>query len=131
MTSEPRWLTKESLLVLHDRSLALHGGLAGMRDEGLLDSALARPRNHLLYNGVDDIIELAAIYAAAVSGNHPFIDGNKRTAFLALGLFLEKNGKILIAEQADAARTMLRLAAGEISTEELAAWLAGVVSEKD
>ncbi|HZZ36504.1 MAG TPA: type II toxin-antitoxin system death-on-curing family toxin, partial [Caulobacteraceae bacterium] len=74
---------------------------------------------------------LAAIYAAAISGNHPFIDGNKRTAFLALGLFLEKNGKTLIADQADAARTMLKLAAGAITTEDLAAWLVGVATDLD
>jgi death-on-curing protein len=124
VTSEPRWLTKESLLVLHARSLALHGGLEGARDLGLLESALARPQNRFVYEGVADIGELAATYAAAISANHPFNDGNRRAAFLAMGLFLEKNGLRLVATQSDAALTMLALAAGELDVERLAVWVA-------
>ena len=83
--SEPRWITKTGIIALHDRSLALHGGLSGLRDEGLLESALARPLNLYAYEGVDAIAALAATYAVALSSNHPFVDGNKRTAFLAMG----------------------------------------------
>jgi death-on-curing protein len=120
---EPAWLRSEAIRVLHERSLALHGGPSGVRDEGLLESALERPKNRFHYEGVDDLIELAATYAVAVSGNHPFIDGNKRAAFHAMTLFLRINDKRLAADQADAARTIFRLAAGEIGLPELVAWL--------
>jgi len=120
---EPRWITKSGLLLLHDRSLALHGGAPGMRDEGLLDSALARPLNRFAYEGLNDVVALAATYALAISSNHPFVDGNKRTALLAADLFLEKNGLRLIASQADAALTILALAAGKLAVESLTAWV--------
>jgi death-on-curing protein len=120
---EPRWLTKEGVLLLHDRSLALHGGASGLRDEGLLDSALARPLNRFAYEGVAEIVELAAVYAGGLSGNHPFIDGNKRTAFLAAGLFIEKNGLVLIADPTEAIAVMFALAAGELDIDRLAEWL--------
>ena len=123
MTDEPRWISKESVLVLHDRSIALHGGAAGMNSEGLLDSALERPASHLRYEGETDICALAAIYLIAVASNHPFIDGNKRAAFLAAGLFLRLNGRRLIAAQADAARTVLAVAAGERDIAPLAEWI--------
>jgi death-on-curing protein len=110
-------------MLLHDRSLTLHGGSPGLRDEGLLESALARPENRFAYEGLDDIIALAATYAVAISSNHPFIDGNKRTAFLAAGLLLEKNRLRLVASPADAALTMFAVAAGEIDIEGLTAWL--------
>ncbi len=119
----PRWISKAGVILLHDRSLALHGGLVGLRDEGLLESALARPLNRHAYEAVEDIVDLAATYALALSSNHPFIDGNKRTAFLAMGLFLEKNGQHLIAGQADATLTMLKVASGEIDIDGLTAWL--------
>jgi death-on-curing protein len=119
----PRWITKAGIILLHDRSLALHGGPSGLRDEGLLESALARPLNRHLHEGIEDIAELAATYALALSSNHPFIDGNKRTAFLAMGLFLEKNGLRLVAGQVDATLTVLKLAAGETDIDGLAAWL--------
>jgi len=121
--TEPRWHTKAGLMLLHDRSLTLHGGSPGLRDEGLLESALARPENRFAYEGLDDIAALAATYAVAISSNHPFIDGNKRTAFLAAGLFLEKNGLRLVASPADAALTMFAVAASEIDIEGLTAWL--------
>lgn len=120
---EPKWLRTQSLIVLHERSLALHGGPSGVRDPGLLGSALERPKNRFHYENVVDLVELAATYAAAVSGNHPFVDGNKRAAFHAMTLFLRVNGLRLVADQADAARTIFRLAAGEIGISELAEWL--------
>jgi death-on-curing protein len=120
---EPVWIRGEAIRVLHERSLALHGGPSGIRDEGLLESALERPRNRFHYDGVEDVIELAATYAVAVSSNHPFVDGNKRAAFHAMTLFLRINDKRLIADQADAARTIFRLAAGEIGLPELVDWL--------
>lgn len=123
MTAEPRWISREAILVLHDRSIALHGGAQGLRDEGLLDSALARPLNRFHYEGETDIHVLAATYPVALASNHPFADGNKRAAFLAAGLFLRLNGWRLTAAQADAARTVLAVAAGDRDLEPLAAWL--------
>ena len=121
--TEPRWVTKEGLLVLHDRSIALHGGATGLRDEGLLESALARPANRFHYEGVQNICDLAATYLVGVASNHPFTDGNKRAAYLAAGLFLRKNGRRLVAEQADAALTVLAVAAGQRDIETLTAWI--------
>lgn len=109
--------------MLHDRSIALHGGAAGLRDDGLLESALARAANRFHYEGVDDICVLAATYLVAVASNHPFADGNKRTAFLAAGLFLRLNGRRLTAEQADAARAVLAVAAGQRDIDEVANWI--------
>ena len=123
MTAEPRWPSKEGLLALHDRSIALHGGAAGLRDEGSLESALGRPANRFHYEGVDDVCVLAATYIVAVASNHPFADGNKRAAFLAAGLFLRLNGRRLIAGQADAARAVLAVAAGERDIDVVAAWI--------
>ena len=117
-----RWISKQALLLLHAESLAEHGGSAGMRDEGLLDSALARPLNLAAY-GEPDIAALAASYGVGVAKNHPFVDGNKRAAFLATGLFLYRNGYRLTASQADATLTMLSVAAGDLTEEAFAAWL--------
>lgn len=122
--AEPRWITKQALLVLHDRSIALHGGASGLRDEGLLESALARPLNRFNYDGVHDHCDLAATYLVGLVSNHPFIDGNKRAAFLAAGLFLRLNGRRLTADQADAALTVLAVAAGRRDVDELARWIA-------
>jgi death-on-curing protein len=116
-------VSKEAVLVLHDRSIALHGGASGVHDSGLLESALARQANHLHYEGVDDICVLAAIYLVAIASNHPFVDGNKRAAFLAMGLFLRLNGRRLIAEQADAARAVLAIAAGQREIDPIAEWI--------
>ena len=123
MKLEPRWVTKEGLVVLHDRSIALHGGAPGLRDEGLLESALTRPANLFHYEGVDDVCVLAATYLVAVVSNHPFADGNKRAAYLAMGLFLMKNGRRLTAEPAEAALTVLSVAGGERDVDALAAWV--------
>ncbi|MCU0246611.1 MAG: type II toxin-antitoxin system death-on-curing family toxin [Bryobacter sp.] len=118
-----RWLGKEAVLLLHQMSLAQFGGSAGLRDEGLLESALARPQNIQAYEPDSDLARLAAAYALGIAKNHPFVDGNKRAAFAALGVFLRKNGHDLTATQADATLTILRLAAGECSEDELAAWI--------
>jgi death-on-curing protein len=110
------------VLAVHDEQLAEHGGAPGLRDEGLLDSALARPQ-HLLSYGDPDTAELAAAYAWGIARNHPLIDGNKRTALVAAELFLALNGHELQAEDADCVVTMLQLAAGDLSEGDLAAWI--------
>ena len=119
---EWRWIDKQLLLILHDESLVLHGGASGIRDEGLLDSALDRAKNMALY-GSPDIAELASAYVFGLAGNHPFIDGNKRVAFLALGLFLGLNGYELSASPVDATLIMMAVAAGEIKEHHFAEWL--------
>ena len=117
-----RWLDKQALLLLHGESLAEHGGAAGMRDEGLLDSALARAQNLAAY-GDPDVADLAAAYGSGISQNHPFVDGNKRATFLSVGLFLALNGYRLAATQAEATVAVLSLAAGELDEAEFAGWL--------
>lgn len=117
-----RWVNRQVLLLLHEESLAEHGGAPGLRDEGLLDSALARPLNLALYDD-PDVADLAAAYATALAKNHAFVDGNKRAAFLALGMFLALNGHRLRATQVDATLTMLAVAAGEISQKGLSQWI--------
>lgn len=117
-----RWISKAALLLLHGESLAEHGGGSGLRDEGLLDSSLARPE-HLAAYGQPDAADLAACYGFGIARNHPFIDGNKRAAFLSIGLFLYLNGWRLSAKQADATLTVYALAAGDITESELARWL--------
>ena len=116
------WVDKRALLLLHDESLAEHGGLPGLRDEDLLDSALARPLNLVAY-GDPDVCELAAYYCVGLAKNHPFVDGNKRAAFLALGLFLYSNGQRLVASQAEATLAVLAVASSEWDEPTLAAWL--------
>ena len=120
--SEWRWIDRRALLLLHDESIAEHGGASGIRDEGLLDSALARPLNLVAY-GSPDWAELAASYGVGLAKNHPFVDGNKRAAFLAVGLFLALNGRRLVATQADATMTMLAVAAGSLDEPAFAARL--------
>jgi death-on-curing protein len=119
---EPIWLRLEVILAAHDEQLAEHGGGAGVRDPGLLESALARPLNLFAY-GDPSLPTLAAAYAFGIARNHPFVDGNKRTAAVAAELFLGLNGLDLTADDVDLVRTFLALAAGEISEEELAAWI--------
>ena len=121
-----RWISKQALLILHNESLATHGGGGGVRDEGLLDLALARPLNLVAYADADnppDIAELAAAYCIGLAKNHAFVDGNKRAAFLATGLFLYLNGYRLTASQADATLTVLAVAASELSEADFALWL--------
>ena len=116
------WLTRALLLAVHDEQIAEHGGAAGIRDIGLLESALARPLNHAGY-GAPTLSEPGAAYALAIARNHPFIDGNKRTAFVALETFLALNGLALIASDAEATIMMLDMAAGAISDDTFIAWL--------
>ena len=111
------------MTVLHDRTLALHGGPSGIRDDGLLESALQRPKNRFHYENETDICVLAATYAVGVASNHPFVDGNKRTAYQAMILFLALNGRPLNADKVEAIRVMLSVAAGEIGIDDLAEWL--------
>ena len=117
-----RWVDRRALLLLHAESLAEHGGSAGLRDDGLLDSALARPLNLVAY-GESDFADLAASYAFGLAKNHPFVDGNKRAAILSAGLFLALNGFRLTASQVDATQAMLALAGSELSEEAFARWL--------
>ncbi|HCN68533.1 MAG TPA: type II toxin-antitoxin system death-on-curing family toxin [Candidatus Accumulibacter sp.] len=116
------WIDRRAIELLHDESLAEHGGASGLRDEGLLESALARPLNLAVY-GQADVADLAAAYGVGLAKNHPFVDGNKRVAFLAVGLFLALNGWRLVANPADATLTMLAVAAGEIDEATFARWL--------
>ncbi|MGC2209185.1 MAG: type II toxin-antitoxin system death-on-curing family toxin [Candidatus Korobacteraceae bacterium] len=111
---EPVWIDEHDALALHDRLLALHGGAAGVRDDALLKSALARPQQHRAYGGSPDAVELAAIYTAGIVRNHPFVDGNKRTGFVVGILFLELNGYLFHASEEDAAQAVIALAAGKL-----------------
>ena len=117
-----RWVDKKLLLLLHDESLAEHGGNSGMRDEGLLDSALARPVNLAAYETADHAA-LAASYGVGIAKNHPFVDGNKRAALLAAGLFLLINDKKLTASQTDATLVVMGVAASETTEVEFAEWI--------
>jgi death on curing protein len=117
-----RWIDKQALLLLHSDSLVEHGGGAGLRDEGLLDSALARPLNLVAY-GSPDAASLAASYGVGVAKNHPFVDGNKRAAFLCVGLFLALNGQRLKVGQAEATLTMLAVADGSLQEAPFADWI--------
>lgn len=121
--TEPRWISKRALLLLHSASLAAFGGSAGIRDEALLDSALARARNRFLYEPAADIAELAACYGFGLAKNHPFVDGNKRAALHAIGVFLAINNYELVTPQSEAIQAILGLAAGDVSEPELATWI--------
>ncbi len=124
MTAEPKWISKRALLLLHEESLAEFGGARGVRDEALLDSALARPQNIYVYKSVGTIADLAAAYAFGLAKNHAFVDGNKRAAFLSIGLFLAINGYSFKAGQVDAIEFMLALASGDLDESALSAWIA-------
>jgi death-on-curing protein len=119
----PRWLSKDALRMLHREGLRQFGGADGTRDEGLLDSALARPLNRHAYEGETDICRLAAAYAHGIVKNHSFVDGNKRAAFAAAGVFIMANGRRLTAPQPMATVAVMDLAAGDMSEEEFATWL--------
>ena len=119
------WVRPDALMALHAEQLAEHGGASGVRDQGLLESALARPENLAAYEE-PTAHELAAAYAYGIVKNHPFVDGNKRTGFLAAAVFLELNGFVLQAEEVDAVEKVLGLAAGALSEEDFARWLEAV-----
>jgi death-on-curing protein len=129
--TEPVFLDERDVLTLHDRLLALYGGAAGLRDVGLLKSALARPQQHFAYAESPDLIDLATAYTAGIVRNHPFVDGNKRTGFVIGILFLEINGYSFKATEEDAARAVLELAAGTVDETAYSAFLrANVAIEK-
>ena len=118
---EPVWLDMTDLIAIHDGQIARHGGGTGLRDRNMLDSALARPRNNWAY-GETDPATLAAAYAFGITRNHAFVDGNKRSAWVAARLFLNLNGVALAFSEEDAIAAMLALAAGDLTEDELADW---------
>jgi death-on-curing protein len=120
--SEPRWLTEAQIVRIHGEQLATFGGPAGLRDAGALASAVGGPRYKWTYENAD-LATLAAAYAFGVARNHPFVDGNKRAAFLAMVVFLRKNGIAFAPPEPEAIAAMLALAAGEIDEEGLARWI--------
>jgi len=120
--SEPVWLTPEIVIAIHEMQLAEHGGPAGIRDMGMLESALGRPQNKFAY-GETDLAVLAAAYGFGVARNHPFIDGNKRTSLMVIYTFLGINDVELIVPEAEFATIILDLAAGEVSEDSLARWI--------
>jgi death on curing protein len=119
--SKFKWLPKGAVLAMHARQLAEHGGGAGIRDDGLLESALQRPENKVLY-GEPDVADIAAAYAYGIARNHPFIDGNKRTALVASRTFLLYNGYQITATKEERLNTFLALADGSLSEDALAEW---------
>ena len=120
--SEPFWLTRQMIEAIHDEQLAIHGGASGLRDEGMLESALDRPRNKWSYEHAE-LADLAAAYAFGIARNPPFVDGNKRTSLLALYTFLGVNDIDFDVPEAEAAAMILALAAGEVGEESLARWI--------
>jgi death-on-curing protein len=127
---EPVWIDERDALVLHDRLLALHGGTAGLRDDGLLKSVLARPQQHVAYADSSGIVEMAAVYTAGIVRNHPFVDGNKRTGFLVGILFLELNSYRFIATEEAAAQAVMELAAGNLDESGYSAFLRANVAQR-
>jgi len=121
--SKVRWVPEAAVRAMHSELIAEHGGRAGIRDDGLLSSALARPRNKRVYGGPSSVFGLAAAYGYATVRNHPFVDGNKRVAFSVMYVFLEMNGYLLEAPEVEVVDVMLRLAAGEMEEKDLSAWL--------
>lgn len=129
MKPEPSWIDREDCLALHEQSISLFGGSSGIRDEGLMDSALNRPRQHFSY-GSGDLFFLAASIAFGIVKNHPFIDGNKRTGFLCAAVFLETNGYSFQATEEEVVERTLALAAGAIGENEYTEWLRGSCVER-
>jgi death-on-curing protein len=119
---EPRWISKRAVLALHAEQLAEHGGSAGIRDENLIDSALAKPQNVFAYAENPDLFRLAASYAFGIARNHAFVDGNKRAALVVSILFLNRNGWDITSSKEDEYLTFLGLAEGSLSEEHFAAW---------
>lgn len=119
---EPVWLERQDCIAIHEMMLSQHGGLAGVRDESLLESALGKPRNRFAYSK-PTLAEVAASYAGGIVRNHPFVDGNKRTGFMAAATFLELNGMLFNATEESVVERTLALAAGALNESEYAAWL--------
>ncbi len=122
---KPVWIDERDALALHSRLLALHGGAEGLRDRGLLQSALARPQQQYAYAETSDMIDMATAYTAGIVRNHPFVDGNKRTGFVVGILFLELNGYRFVASEEDAAQAVLKLADGTLNEADYNAFLRG------
>jgi death on curing protein len=120
--SEPRWITKQQAVRMHAEQLAIFGGPAGIRDEGMLESAIGRPLNKFGY-GETDLAALAAAYAFGIAKNHPFVDGNKRAAFMVMLVFLRKNGVAFAPSESLATAAMVALAAGEVDEDGLSRWI--------
>ncbi len=127
----PKWIDPRALLLLHGETLAEHGGLAGLRDEAGLEAALARPQHVHNYEPASDLARLAAAYGFGIVRSHPFNDGNKRAGFLAVGLFLACNGKMLTADPVEAIAVILRLAEGKLTESELAGWIRQNIDDAD
>jgi len=121
--NEPRWLSKAVILAIHADQIREHGGSLGIREMGLLESALDRPRNRMHYASDSDLEILAAAYGFGIARNHPFVDGNKRVAFQAMYVFLGINGRTITANEEEVVRLALALAAGDLTEAELADWL--------
>jgi death-on-curing protein len=130
MTAEPKWISKKALLLLHEESLAEFGGVRGVRDQGLLDSALTHAQNVYAYKPECTIADLAAAYAFGLAKNHAFVDGNKRAAFLSIGLFLAINGHSFKPDQVDAINFMLALANGDLDEAGLSAWITANIAAR-
>ena len=120
---EPRWLSQSVVLAVHADQIRAHGGTLGLRDQGLLESALDRPRNRFHYQPDADLYELAAAYGFALANNHPFVDGNKRVAFQAMFVFLGLNGLRIVASEEAVVSLMLSVASGELDEAGLTSWL--------
>lgn len=123
LRNEPEWIEYEVVLAIQEAQLAEHGGLPGIRDQGLLESALARPKNLFAYSPAATLKQLAAAYAVGIGKNHAFLDGNKRTAWFVCAVFLELNGISVDRDQLDVVRLMLEIANSSMTEEEVAAWL--------
>lgn len=128
---EPRWISREAMLLLHSASLARYGGLNGICDNGLLESALGRPQNRFLYDDTADLAALAAAYGYGLARNHAFHDGNKRAALAAVGLFLILNEWDLAMTETEAIQVTFAVAAGELGEEEFAAWIRMHLKKRD
>ncbi len=128
--TEPRWLSQVQILTIHSDQIQAHGGSLGLRDRGLLESALERPRNRFLYDSEADLPALAAAYGFGLSSNHPFVDGNKRVAFQAMYLFLGLNGFRIDASEEEVVTTILSLASGDLDESALADWLRHNISPR-
>lgn len=127
---EPRWLLREAVVAVHKIMIAEHGGSDVLRDDGLLESALSRPRHRFAYEKGATLFDLAAAYAYGLARNHPFVDGNKRVAITAVAMFLGDNGYRFAPDELDALKIVLRLATGEVEEKELAAWIKASATAK-
>ena len=123
MKKEPRWLSIKAILAIHQDQITQHGGSYVLRDQGLLESALARPQNTFHYNPKARLVELAAAYGFGIAQNHPFVDGNKRVAFQAMYVFLGLNGLDIDTAETQVVETMLSLASGQLTQDQLTEWL--------